>query len=179
MASRFDEIEIVHIDSVQAAPTATLPQPARALSSHEPLREVASPLLAPRWRRAAAFLIDSSLFAATALALTPLLPRRGDVLSLLETELLSLFALAGFLLLLSFYYFFGAWLIWGRTIGGAMLDVRVVSADGSPLDARSVSKRWAATVLSVVTGFVGFAPALLPSRRSVPDRVSDTLCVLA
>lgn len=177
MASRFDEVEIVHIEDVPppAASGRRDAVPARA----ERTEAIEGATLAPRWRRAAAFLIDSSLFVAAGLALTPLLPDRGDVLSLIETEFLSVLGFSGFLLLVSFYYFFGAWLIWGRTVGGAILDVRVVSVDGTPLDAVSVSKRWIVTMLSVATGFIGFLPALLPGRRSVADRVSDTLCISA
>lgn len=176
MGSRFDEVEIVHIDDLLprvAAPGET--SSGATAPTVEPPR--VGPPLAARWRRATAFLIDLSLFVAAGLALMPLLPKRGDILSLVETEFLSLFAFVGFLLLVSFYYFFGAWLIWGRTIGGAICDVRVVSSSGAPLDAVSVSKRWIVTLASVLTGFIGFLPALLPARRSMADRISGTDCI--
>jgi hypothetical protein len=42
---------------------------------------------------------------------------------------------------------------------------------------RGASLRWAAVLLSLLTAGIGFALAALPSRRSLPDRMSDTHCV--
>lgn len=68
------------------------------------------------FRRAAALLIDVSLFAALALALSPLLPA--------SMSAVSIASLAGFLIIIAFYYFAGTRALWGRTIGGAIFDVR-------------------------------------------------------
>ena len=123
---------------------------------------------APRWRRLLALLTDLSLFAALTLALSPLLPASPDWIELAS--------LAGFVVVLSYYYFAGTWLLWGKTIGGAIFDVRVVADDGA-MTLRDASMRWAAVYLSLVMGGLGFALAVLPSRRSLPDRMSSTHCV--
>jgi hypothetical protein len=39
--------------------------------------------------------------------------------------------------------------------------------------------RWLGVFLSLITGGIGFALALLPSRLSLPDRISGTRCVSA
>jgi hypothetical protein len=64
----------------------------------------------------AALIIDISLFAALGMALSPLLPSSMSVISIAS--------LAGFLIIVAFYYFAGTRALWGRTIGGAIFDVR-------------------------------------------------------
>jgi len=90
----------------------------------------------PFFRRAAALLIDVSLFAALALALSPLLPA--------AMSWVAVAGLAGFVVLVSYYYFVGSWVLWGKTIGGTIFDVRVSGA----MSLRSASVRW--LVLCVV-----------------------------
>jgi hypothetical protein len=68
------------------------------------------------FRRLAALLIDLSLFAALGLALSPLLPA--------SMSAISIASLAGFLIIIAFYYFAGTRALWGKTIGGAIFDVR-------------------------------------------------------
>jgi len=123
---------------------------------------------AARWRRMFAFLTDLSLFAALVLALSPLLPQ--------PLTWMPVAALAGFAVVVSYYYFVGAWLLWGKTIGGAIFEVRVVAEDGA-MTLRDASVRWVAVYLSLALGGLGFLLALLPSRRSLPDRLSHTRCV--
>lgn len=123
---------------------------------------------AARWRRILALLTDLSLFAALVLALSPLLPQ--------PLTWMPVAALAGFTIVLSYYYFVGAWLLWGKTIGGTIFDVRVVAEEGS-MTLRDASMRWAAVYLSLALGGLGFLLALLPSRRSLPDRMSHTRCI--
>jgi uncharacterized RDD family membrane protein YckC len=120
-------------------------------------------------KRLLALLTDLSLFAALALALSPLLPQPYDWLHLA--------ALGGFVVVLSYYYFVGTWMLWGKTIGGAIFDVRVVPADDGAMSLRDASLRWGAVYLSLATAGLGFMLAALPSRRSLPDRVSNTRCV--
>jgi uncharacterized RDD family membrane protein YckC len=95
---RFDEIELqpamVDVDSAPSPPA-------------EPVSI---------FRRFAALLVDVSLFAALALALSPLLPA--------SMSAVSIASLAGFLIIIAFYYFAGTRALWGRTIGGAIFDVR-------------------------------------------------------
>src|SRR5258707_15890253 len=67
-------------------------------------------------RRAAALLTDLSLFAALGMALAPLLPS--------SMSAVSIASLTGFLIIVAFYYFAGMRALWGRTIGGAIFDVR-------------------------------------------------------
>jgi len=108
---RFDEVELEPVPF-------DLPEP--------PPPTTRSPLL----RRAAAMLIDVSLFAALALALSPLLPA--------AMSWMAVAGLAGFVVLFSYYYFVGSWVLWGKTIGGAIFDVRVSGA----ASLRDASLRW-------------------------------------
>jgi uncharacterized RDD family membrane protein YckC len=100
---RFDEIELqpVIFDAGAAVPAPSTPAPA-------------PPSI---FRRLAALLVDLSLFAALAMALSPLLPA--------SMSAISIGSLAGFLVILAFYYFAGTRALWGKTIGGAIFDVRV------------------------------------------------------
>ncbi|SRR5258708_18485333 len=149
---RFDEIEL---DSV---PFGAVPLP---------IADDAPPSVrAPIIRRALALLIDLSLFAALAIALSPLLPT--------SPSWISLAALSGFVVVVSFYYFVGSWMLWGRTIGGVIFDVRIASNAAPHVTLRSAVVRWAVLYLSLATGGLGFLLALLPSRRSLADRMSGT-----
>lgn len=121
---------------------------------------------APRFKRLFALLTDLSLFAALALALSPLLPPARDRFSVAS--------LVGFVVIVSYYYFVGTWLLWGKTIGGAIFDVRVAA---EPMTLGRASIRWAAMFLSFATAGIGFLLALLPSRRSLADRLSATHCL--
>lgn len=95
---RFDEVELqpATFDDDSAAPPPSAP--------------------ASFFRRLAALLIDLSLFAALGLALSPLLPA--------SMSAISIASLAGFLIIIAFYYFAGTRALWGKTIGGAIFDVR-------------------------------------------------------
>ena len=114
---RFDEVEL------QAVPLELEEAPAR-------------PSRAPRLKHLLALLTDLSLFAALALALSPLLPQAHNRVHLI--------ALAGFVLVISFYYFVGAWTLWGKTIGGAIFDVRVEARS-----LRMASLRWTWIVIAI------------------------------
>jgi len=121
---------------------------------------------APRFRRLLALLTDLSLFAALTLALAPLLPPSRDAFAIAS--------LAGFVIIVSYYYFVGSWLLWGKTIGGAIFDVRVVSDAMTP---RAATMRWIGMIVSMLTAGLGFLFAALPSRRSLADRLSSTRCI--
>ena len=124
---------------------------------------------APRLKRLAALIIDLSLFAALALALSPLLPASRNPW--------SIGALAGFVVVVSYYYYAGTWMLWGKTIGGTIFDVRVVPAHRPAMSLKSATLRWLGLYLSLATVGIGFLLAALPSRRSLADRLSRTRCV--
>ncbi len=152
---RFDEVEL------EAVPLGGIEEDAAAVV-------VETSGDAARWRRMLALLTDLSLFAAIVLALAPLLPQ--------PLTWMPIAALAGFVIVLSYYYFVGSWLLWGKTIGGAIFDVRVVANEGA-MTLRDASMRYAGIYLSFALGGIGFLLAALPSRRSLPDRMSHTHCV--
>ena len=149
---RFDEIEFESV-------------PFDITSTTEP----ASDTDAPRLKRLAALIIDLSLFAALALALSPLLPASRNPW--------SIGALAGFVVVVSYYYYAGTWMLWGKTIGGTIFDVRVVPAHTRAMSLKSATLRWLGLYLSLATAGIGFLLAALPSRRSLADRISRTRCV--
>jgi len=156
---RFDEVELepaVPVEVADDTPSIEI-EPSAADAS--------------RFRRMMALLTDLSLFAALALALSPLLPANNDWRAAVS--------LAGFVVVVSYYYFVGSWLLWGKTIGGAIFDVRVVADDERAMALKDATRRWGAVYLSLLTAFIGFALAALPSRRSLPDRMSRTRCVSA
>jgi uncharacterized RDD family membrane protein YckC len=148
---RFDQLELEPVPSIDIP---------LAVESDAP---------APRFKRLLALLVDLSLFAALALALSPLLPA--------AVSAWSIGALAGFVVIVSYYYFVGTWMLWGKTIGGTIFDVRVVPHASNAMSLRSASLRWAGVYLSLVTAGIGFMLAALPSRRSLPDRLSHTTCI--
>jgi uncharacterized RDD family membrane protein YckC len=124
---RFDEVELQGIEAVEVVESPSRPAVERKLFKH---------LLA--------LLIDLSLFAALSLALSPLLPQ--------PSHRLALAALGGFVLMLSFYYFVGAWTLWGKTIGGAIFDVRVETRT-----LRTAAMRWVWMVVSsLIVAIVGY-----------------------
>jgi len=150
---RFDEIELT-----PAVLTPEQPAPPPPAVQH-----------APRFRRLLALLTDLSLFVALALALSPLLPPSPD-----WTRIASL---AGFVTLVSYYYFAGTWLLWGKSIGGAIFDVRIAGSESRSMSMKGATLRWTGVVLSLLTGGLGFLLALLPSRLSLADRISGTRSV--
>jgi uncharacterized RDD family membrane protein YckC len=152
--ARFDEIEL------------------EAVTFEVPAEAGAGDLLhAPRFRRLLALLTDLSLFVALALALSPLLPA--------SRSFMTIAGLAGFIVVVSFYYFVGMWLLWGKTVGGTIFDVKVMSAGNDSMALKRATLRWIGVYLSLLTGGIGFALALLPSRLSLPDHLSGTRCVSA
>ena len=152
--ARFDEVELLSplIVSEDTAPI-----------------ETESDRRAGRIRRSSVFLSDLSLFVALAVALSTMIsPLR------MEDALPQWFALAGFLVLIAYFYHAGAWLLWGRTIGGAIFDLKITSIDGDSLDLSKASRRFAGMILSILLGGAGFLPGLLPSRKTLADQLSGT-----
>ena len=137
---RFDEVEL------EAVPLMLEDEPIAPVPSSPAAHDDAS-----LWRRALAMFTDLSVFAALALALSPLLPQ--------PLEILPAVSLAGFVLVFSYYYFVGTWILWGKTIGGAIFDVRVKD---SVRTVRGASLRWAIVIASV--SVAGLAIAFLSQR---------------
>lgn len=142
---RFDEVEL------EAVP----------LIENEPEPIAAEDDAAPRGKRLLALLADLSLFAALVLALSPLLPQ--------PHTWVHIAALAGFVVVMSYYYFVGSWLLWGKTIGGNIFDVRVIANEGA-MSLRAATLRWTALYLSLATAGIGLLFLLT-------DKMSDTRCV--
>ena len=154
---RFDEVELQAVPLIEDA----LPSPI-VLDSSSPH--------ASRFSRLLALLTDLSLFAALSLSLSPLLPPSRNAI--------PVGALTGFVLMTSFYYFVGTWLLWGKTVGGTIFDVRVVARDGS-MSFKAATLRWIGVLVSLLTGGLGFLLAGFPSRQSLADRLSGTRCIPA
>ncbi|HEY0144222.1 MAG TPA: RDD family protein [Thermoanaerobaculia bacterium] len=162
---RFDEIELepvpLGIDALDAVSSSVVVEV-------EPVAELPGGD-APRLKRLAALLTDLSLFVALTLALSPLLPAIVDWMAVAS--------LAGFVLVMSHYYFVGSWLLWGKTIGGAIFDVKIVPSSDAAMSYRNATIRWGAVLLSLATAGLGFLLAALPSRLSLPDRMSATRAI--
>jgi uncharacterized RDD family membrane protein YckC len=125
------------------------------------------------------FTTDLSLFVALALALSPLLPSRGDWLTTLQRDWMIVIAFGAFLLMLSFYYFVFSWTVWGKTVGGAIFDQRISTEEGAPITFRDAARRWGGTIAAIATCGGGFVIALLPGAKSLPDRMSGSRCFVA
>lgn len=175
--ARFDEIELIREPEPNAPalpPVAEFPLRERASAPAEPVGATTGPRSASLLKRMLAFATDFSLFIAMALALSPLLPQAATLPETLADGWVPIGATLLFLILVSYYYFVGSWLIWGKTIGGTIFETRVTGESGSPLDVKTASRRWAWTIVSILTAGAGFLPALLPGHRSLPDRLSTT-----
>lgn len=168
MAARFDEVDL--FPELAASIVREVPLVAATPLTDLPARS------APLYRRVLTILADITLFLALFLALLPLCGIADSPASL-DTILRAwpqLASVTAFLLLVSYFYFVGSWIVWGRTIGGAIFDVRLVSDTGAPAGAKGASKRWAGMMVSLLLGGSGFLAALLPGQKSLADRLSMT-----
>src|SRR5258708_31062910 len=102
---RFDEIELEPVPFGGPPATAATSLPVADDSPSSP---------APLLRRMFALLVDLSLFGALAVALSPLLPSPLPSTSSRP----ALAALGGFVVVVSFPYFIGPLMLWGRPIRG-------------------------------------------------------------
>ena len=140
---RFDEMELRSVP----------------LGAEEPAVVAAAGDRAPVGRRILAFFADLSLFVALSLALSPLLPATRN--------LYAIAALGGFVLLTAYYYFVGSWLLWGKTVGGSIFDIRIAQTNDRAMSVKAASLRFAGMLLSIATAGLGFV-------FSVPDKISGT-----
>lgn len=78
----------------------------------------------------------------------------------------------------SFVYFAGAWAVTGRTIGMALLGLRVVRPDGTKASAASAAIRALTFPLSVALFGLGFLGILFHTqRRALHDLIAGTAVV--
>jgi uncharacterized RDD family membrane protein YckC len=180
--ARFDEVELIKEPTAEFPPLRPLPPLEIAIPEPEarPTSSVPLPVpgdRAPIHKRSLAFLTDVSLLLALALALSPLLPQRGTLADTLESGWPAFAAMAAFLLLLSWYYFAGSWIIWGRTVGGTIFDTTVVSLDGGSLTAGAATRRWLWAGISLLALGLPFLAGLVGERRTVAERMSGTRSV--
>jgi uncharacterized RDD family membrane protein YckC len=169
MAVRFDEVEL--FKGADGEPSARDLEDVR-LTESGPVAAPAVRIAASRSRRVLAFATDASLFVALGLALSPLLEIRATFADTLLAEPFAIAGFSAFLLLVSYYYFVATWVVWGKTVGGSIFDIRVASASGHPIDVRSATVRGCAILLSILTGGLGFVIAVVPGGRSLADLMS-------
>jgi uncharacterized RDD family membrane protein YckC len=178
--ARFDEVELIKEPTADFPPLRPLPPLQIAIPTPEPTRPISLTFpanRAPIHKRSLAFLTDVSLLLALALALSPLLPQRGTLADTLESGWPAFAAMAAFVLLLSWYYFVGSWIIWGRTVGGTIFDTRIVALDGSSPTAGAATRRWLWAGISLLALGLPFLAGLLGEQRTVAERMSGTRTV--
>lgn len=119
------------------------------------------------WLIAALWLLGSTIDAMLSKALT------GDPTSAVP------YALQAWLVLSPLFYLGGFWLKGGQTTGMRAWRIRIHSADGQPITAVQVLKRYLAAALSWALLGLGFAWMLFDrEQRSLHDRLSGTRLVM-
>jgi uncharacterized RDD family membrane protein YckC len=131
---------------------------------------------APLWRRLAALAYDALLLGALVFVFTwAVLVVRGGR----EIPPGSLWFEVS-LVLLAAIFFCGFWTHGGQTLGMRAWRIRVVCADGSPLDWKRAAVRFAAAIASLAPVGLGLWWSLRdPQRRCWHDRWAGTLVVRA
>jgi uncharacterized RDD family membrane protein YckC len=110
---------------------------------------------------------------AAALAFTVQLAS-GTKFSLSNHQALSLVAAV----IWEFLYFAYQWAVGGKTVGMALLGIRVVRADGTPIGARQAVIRTVTLPLSIIAFGLGFLGILTNRRRYAwHDRLAKTAVV--
>lgn len=75
-------------------------------------------------------------------------------------------------------YFAGSWALWGKTVGKAVVGLRIVRRDGADLEAGRALRRAIVFPLDFLTLGIGFALALVDrERRTLHDVLSGTAVV--
>ncbi len=98
----------------------------------------------------------------------------GTKFSLSNHQIVSLIAAV----IWEFLYFAYQWTLSGKTIGMALLGVRVVKTDGSPIGARQAVIRTVTLPLSIIVFGLGFLGILTNRRRYAwHDRLAKTAVV--
>jgi len=131
-------------------------------------------------RRLAAILYDGLLLAALWLVATALLLAvSGGSLADPDRPLWLLYTLRFGLLLVTFLFFTGFWTHGGQTLGMRAWRLKLVSANGGPVNRKQALWRFAAAIPSVGACGLGLFWMLLDQERcAVHDRLSGTRLVL-
>jgi uncharacterized RDD family membrane protein YckC len=154
-----------------------------------PQQERAPAPAALAWRpaglgvRAVAFVLDavvllSFLMLFTALALLQLFLRTDSGSRDSDAAVwTAVYMVLGWLAFVPLYHIV-LWAWRGQTVGQMAVRVRVVRADGAPLEPWRALVRFLVYALSLLFLFLGFLPALLDEeRRGLPDLVAGTLVI--
>lgn len=81
-------------------------------------------------------------------------------------------------LLWSAFYLGACWAVFARTPGMSLLGLRIVRADGSPLDPRHAGIRLIAFPLAFLTLGIGFLGIIFGrAHRAIYDRIADTAVI--
>lgn len=88
-------------------------------------------------------------------------------------------SVAGYFIWLFIYYAY-PWAMSGKSLGMALLGIRVVSTEGAAIGGRAAAKRTLALPLSFLTLGIGFLPILFGrDRRALHDHIAGTSVVYA
>jgi uncharacterized RDD family membrane protein YckC len=128
-------------------------------------------------RRIAAAAIDHALLSGVDITVVYLTVRMAE-LPMSGWAALPLVPLIVFLLLVKMSYFSVFTAVGGQTIGKMAMRIRVVTAEGGPLDAAASAVRSIAGTLSVASFGIGYLPALVGAEhRAIHDRLTRTRVV--
>jgi len=98
----------------------------------------------------------------------------GGQVNLASRQILALIAI----IIWEFVYFAYQWSLGGKTIGMALLGIRVVASDGNPITPRQAVIRTVALPLSILLLGLGFIGILLnKDRHALHDRLAKTVVV--
>lgn len=131
--------------------------------------------------RLVAFVIDQtvatavfSITVAVSVSVVALVTRHD-----LELTITGWFALLLYGIWLFIYYAY-PWSMSGKSLGMAVLGIRVVTTEGAPIGARAAAIRTIALPLSFLTLGIGFIPIVAGrERRAMHDRIAGTAVVYA
>ena len=133
----------------------------------------------PLGSRVGAGAIDASLLAALAAAILYLTLRVTGLNNTIDdVRVLPPVPFVGFLGLMAFGYVAMFTVAGGQTIGKMLMSLRVISADGRPIDAAGGMLRAAACMLVPLTLGLSYVPVLVTSdHRALHDRLAGTRVV--
>ena len=133
----------------------------------------------PAGRRLGALAVDALLFGGIDLAVLYLTLRIVG-LQVDELRVLPAWPLVVFLGLMKVAYVAVFTAMGGQTIGKMAMQIRVVSADNRTLSGAAALRRTLASLVSVVTGGLGYLPGLVGrDRRAIHDRLAGSRVVTA